>query len=86
MERNANANNSGNGGPLMSFIRQIDATGIPLLLARFILGLIFLSYGINKVADPIGFLKSIIENSKASPMKFPLMLILAECQEFLLCF
>jgi uncharacterized membrane protein YphA (DoxX/SURF4 family) len=59
MERNANANNCGNGGPLMSFIRQIDATGIPLLLSRFVLGLIFLSYGINKVADPIGFLKSI---------------------------
>ena len=44
---------------MMNMLCRLDATGYPLLLARLIVGLIFLMYGIEKVSDPIAFLKSI---------------------------
>ncbi|MGE4619719.1 MAG: DoxX family protein [Planctomycetota bacterium] len=44
---------------MMEMIRKIDATGIPLLLARLIVGFTFLFYGAQKIADPVAFLKSI---------------------------
>lgn len=49
--------NDGSAGAL----RRLDATGVPLLVARLILGGVFVWLGVNKVADPIGFLKLIRE-------------------------
>lgn len=43
----------------MGSIRRLDATGFPLLLARLAVGIAFLYYGAQKIADPIAFLKSI---------------------------
>lgn len=43
----------------MEPIRKLDATGVPLLLARLVVGFTFLYYGAQKIADPIAFLKSI---------------------------
>ena len=43
----------------MEILRRIDATGYPLLLARLVIGFVFLSYGIEKLSDPLVFLKSI---------------------------
>jgi len=38
-------------------IARLDATGIPMLVARLVLGFVFLSYGLEKVQDPVAFLK-----------------------------
>ena len=43
----------------MDALKRLDSTGIPLLLARIVVGFVFLSYGIEKVSDPLAFLKSI---------------------------
>ena len=43
----------------MDALKRLDATGFPLLLARIVVGFVFLSYGIEKVSDPLAFLKSI---------------------------
>ena len=40
-----------------SLLRRADQTGIPLLLARVLLGALFIYMGLKKVADPIDFLK-----------------------------
>lgn len=49
----------------MSGLRQglyrIDASGVPLLIARFVLGGMFIWMGLAKVADPVDFLKLIHE-------------------------
>jgi uncharacterized membrane protein YphA (DoxX/SURF4 family) len=42
-------------------IRRLDNTGVPLLVARVVLGLVFIFMGWNKVWDPVGFLKLIHE-------------------------
>ena len=34
-------------------IARLDATGIPMLVARLVLGFVFLSYGLEKVQDPV---------------------------------
>jgi len=39
--------------------RRLDATGIPLLVARIVLGVLFLWMGSQKVGHPIEFLKQI---------------------------
>ncbi len=38
-------------------LRRLDRTGVPLLLARLILGGMFIYMGTHKLADPIAFLK-----------------------------
>ena len=43
----------------MENLRRLDATGYPLLVARIVLGFVFLSYGIEKLSEPLEFLKSI---------------------------
>ncbi|MEC9475641.1 MAG: DoxX family protein [Planctomycetota bacterium] len=43
----------------MDPLRKLDSTGFPLLVARLVVGFTFLYYGAQKIADPIGFLKSI---------------------------
>jgi uncharacterized membrane protein YphA (DoxX/SURF4 family) len=43
----------------MGWVRKLDATGWPLLLARIIVGFTFLYYGAEKIGDPIPFLKSL---------------------------
>lgn len=43
------------------FARRIDATGVPLLVARVLLGAMFIWLGSNKLDDPIAFLKLIRE-------------------------
>lgn len=40
-------------------LRALDATGVPLLLARMIVGFTFLYYGAEKVGDPVAFMKSL---------------------------
>lgn len=40
-------------------IRRIDETGVPLLIARLLLGGFFIWMGAAKVADPVAFLKQI---------------------------
>ena len=40
-------------------LRRLDATGVPLLLARVIVGFTFLYYGAEKIGDPVPFLKSL---------------------------
>ena len=42
-------------------LRRIDATGVPLLAARAVLGGMFVWLGTNKIAEPINFLKLIRE-------------------------
>lgn len=42
-----------------SLIRRIDASGIPLLVARLVLGGMFIYMGYNKLGHPIEFLKQI---------------------------
>jgi len=45
--------------PQPSILRRADATGVPLLAARLVLGGLFLYMGAHKLADPITFLKQI---------------------------
>ena len=42
-----------------SLVRRIDNSGIPLLLARLLLGYFFVTMGLNKVGHPMEFLKQI---------------------------
>ncbi len=44
-----------------SFIGQVDRTGIPLLIARLLVGGWFIYLAINKLLDPIEFLKQVHE-------------------------
>lgn len=44
-----------------SLLRRIDGTHVPMLLARLILGNLFIYYGLHKIGDPIDFLKQIKE-------------------------
>lgn len=37
--------------------RRFDATGVPLLIARLVVGVLFVWMGVNKVEDPVLFLK-----------------------------
>jgi len=39
--------------------RRLDATGIPLLLCRLVLGGLFIYMGLKKTADPVAFMKLI---------------------------
>lgn len=45
--------------PRHSLLANIDATGVPLLIMRLVLGGTFLYMGIKKIADPITFLKQV---------------------------
>ena len=47
--------------PAPTLARRLDATGVPLLLARLVLGGVFIWLGSNKLAEPITFLKLIRE-------------------------
>jgi len=40
-----------------SMLRRIDQTGIPLLIARIVVGVVFIYMGVNKLSDPVTFLK-----------------------------
>ncbi len=40
-----------------TLIKRIDRTGLPLLVARAILGYLFVQMGWEKIGDPVGFLK-----------------------------
>jgi uncharacterized membrane protein YphA (DoxX/SURF4 family) len=42
-------------------LRRIDNTGVPLLLARLVLGVVMIQMGWAKVGDPVGFLKLLRE-------------------------
>ncbi|HNO79950.1 MAG TPA: DoxX family protein [Phycisphaerae bacterium] len=45
----------------VSKIKRLDQSGYPLLVARLLLGVVFLLMGWNKVSDPIAFLKLLRE-------------------------
>lgn len=40
-----------------SILRRLDASGVPLLLARLVLGGLFIWMGLAKISDPVAFLK-----------------------------
>ena len=42
-------------------LRRMDRTGVPLLLARLVLGGAFVYLGATKIQDPVAFLKLIRE-------------------------
>ena len=42
-----------------SLLRRLDQTGIPLIVARLVLGVLFIKMGLTKAADPVDFLKLI---------------------------
>ncbi len=44
-----------------SLLERVDNTHLPMLLARGVLGIAFIYYGIHKISDPIDFLKQIRE-------------------------
>lgn len=50
----------------VSPLRRVDATGVPLLIARLLLGGMFVVMGLNKVTDPVNFLKLIRQYNIAS--------------------
>lgn len=43
------------------WLHRVDRSGYPLLIARLVLGYMFISMGIDKVGDPIAFLKLLRE-------------------------
>jgi uncharacterized membrane protein YphA (DoxX/SURF4 family) len=56
-----------------SWSRRLDDTGVPLLLARLVLGGTFLWLGSNKLSDPVTFLKLIREYGLV-PESLPMLL------------
>lgn len=42
-------------------LRRVDSTGVPAVLARLVLGGLFIYMGYHKAVDPVGFLKLIRE-------------------------
>lgn len=54
-------------GAERSRVAAFDATGIPLLLARAVVGLAFLILGWNKLDDPVAFLKALREYQMFPP-------------------
>jgi len=42
-------------------LRRMDDTGVPLLVARLVLAVLFLKMGLSKMLDPIDFLKLVRE-------------------------
>jgi len=59
------------------FLRRIDETGIPNLIARLILGAMFIYTGHNKAAEPYDFLKMLREYHMFSPGAYVLMNLVA---------
>ncbi len=53
-----------------SKIKRIDQTGYPLLVARLILGIVFIQMGWSKVSDPIAFLKMLREYEMFPPSAY----------------
>lgn len=45
--------------PTPSLVRRLDASGVPLLLARLVIGGFFIYMGVVKLQDPIAFLKQV---------------------------
>ncbi|HOB75454.1 MAG TPA: DoxX family protein [Phycisphaerae bacterium] len=58
-------------------LRRLDATGVPNLVARLVLGLAFLYMGYNKTTDPYGFLKLIREYQIFAPEQYVWMNLVA---------
>ena len=54
-------------------LRRLDRTGVPLLLARLVLGGMFIRMGAEKIQDPVGFLK-LIRQYEMVPESLPLLL------------
>jgi uncharacterized membrane protein YphA (DoxX/SURF4 family) len=48
-------------------LRRLDATGLPLLLARLALGAMFVTLGLAKLRDPVAFLKALREYDMFPP-------------------
>ena len=44
-----------------SLLRRLDATHLPMIAARLVLGNLFILYGFHKIGDPVDFLKLIKE-------------------------
>ncbi len=45
----------------VGWIRLLDRSGYPLLIARFVLGVLFIQMGWSKIDDPVAFLKLLRE-------------------------
>ena len=59
-----------------SLLRRIDNTHVPMLIARAVLGVLFIYMAISKIADPVKFLKDIHE-FRLLPESAPVFLNLA---------
>jgi len=44
-----------------SLLRRIDATDVPMILARLVVGVVFVYLAIHKIVEPVQFLKNIRE-------------------------
>jgi uncharacterized membrane protein YphA (DoxX/SURF4 family) len=60
-----------------SKIRSLDQSGYPLLVARLILGIMFIMMGWSKVSDPVSFLKMLREYQMFPPGAFVLENVIA---------
>jgi uncharacterized membrane protein YphA (DoxX/SURF4 family) len=50
-----------------SMLRRMDESGLPLLMARLVLGGVFIYMGANKLGDPIAFMKAIKQYQMLPP-------------------
>jgi len=60
-----------------SKIKRLDRSGYPLLVARLVLGVVFIQMGWSKVSDPISFLKMLREYEMFPPGAFVLENLIA---------
>ncbi len=58
-------------------LRRADDTGVPLLAARLVLGVLFVVMGWNKIWDPVGFLKLIHEYQIVGDSSYVLLNLMA---------
>ncbi|GJM26256.1 MAG: hypothetical protein DHS20C16_26710 [Phycisphaerae bacterium] len=56
----------------MGRIKSLDQSGYPLLIARLVLGIMFIQMGWSKVGDPVSFLKMLREYEMFPPGAFVL--------------
>ncbi len=59
--------------PARGLISRLDGTGVPTLLARLVVGGLFIHHGLVKVGDPVKFLK-LLKNYDILPVDPPLIL------------
>lgn len=61
------------GAAPRGFLGRLDATGVPTLLLRLVVGYVFVTYGMEKVAKPHAFLTA-LKNYEILPLEPPTIL------------